>query len=70
MPASVVRRTYRKYAASPAVTDFREFPGRTHWIIAQEGWPEVAGFALDWIEMHVPESHVPVTHVTEGAASA
>ncbi len=54
VPASVVRRNHRKYAKSPAVTDFQEFPARTHWIIAQEGWPEVAGFALDWIEAHAP----------------
>jgi pimeloyl-ACP methyl ester carboxylesterase len=49
VPASVVRRTYRKYGASTAVTDFREFPGRTHWIIAQHGWEEVAGATHDWI---------------------
>jgi fermentation-respiration switch protein FrsA (DUF1100 family) len=44
-PASVVRRTYRRYAASSAVTDFQGFAGRTHWIIAQDGWQEVARFA-------------------------
>ncbi len=21
-----------------------------HWIVAQKGWPEVAGFIVDWIE--------------------
>lgn len=52
VPASVVRRNYRKYAKSSAVTDFEEFPGRTHWIIAQQGWQEVAGSALDWIKAH------------------
>ncbi len=36
------------------MTDFREFAGRTHWIIAQEGWQEVAGAALDWIDAHAP----------------
>ena len=54
VPASVVRRNYRKYANSSAVTDFKEFPGRTHWIIAQEGWQQVAGSALDWIKVHAP----------------
>lgn len=56
VPASIVRRNHRKYAKSSAVTDYKEFPGRTHWIIAQEGWPEVAGFALDWIEAHAPKA--------------
>ena len=54
MPASLVRRNHRKYARSSAVTDFQEFPGRTHWIIAQVGWQDVAGFALDWIKAHDP----------------
>jgi hypothetical protein len=44
-----VRRNYRKYAKSAAITDFHEFAGRTHWIIAQDGWQEVADFTLDWI---------------------
>lgn len=50
IPASLNRANYRRYAASPAVTDFHEFPGRTHWIIAQRGWEEVAQHALEWIE--------------------
>jgi len=54
VPASVVRRNYRKYATSSAVTDFGEFAGRTHWIIAQEGWEEVAASALGWIRAHAP----------------
>ena len=32
----------------------REFPGRPHWTIAQEGWQEVAGAALEWIEKNAP----------------
>jgi len=54
VPASVVRRTYRRYAASSAVTDFQGFLGRTHWIIAQDGWQEAAGFAHQWIEAKGP----------------
>ncbi len=56
VPASLVRRNYRKYAKSSAVTDFKEFRGRTHWIIAQQGWQEVAGFALAWIKVQVPRA--------------
>ncbi|MEO8632412.1 MAG: alpha/beta hydrolase [Chloroflexota bacterium] len=41
---------FRKYAGSTAVTDYREFPGRTHWIVGQPGWEEVADHALDWLE--------------------
>lgn len=56
VPASLVRRNHRKYAKSSAVTDFREFPGRTHWIIAQQGWQEVADFAHEWIKGQAPRA--------------
>ena len=48
VPASVDRSTLRKYRHSKAVTDFKEFPGRSHLIVAQEGWEEVAEYALAW----------------------
>ncbi|HEV8669847.1 MAG TPA: alpha/beta hydrolase [Candidatus Limnocylindria bacterium] len=40
---------FKKYAGSTAVTDYREFPGRTHWIVGQPGWEEVADHAMDWV---------------------
>jgi dipeptidyl aminopeptidase/acylaminoacyl peptidase len=49
MTPRVVRRMYRAHLASPARTDLRTFPGRTHWLIAQQGWQEVAQGCLDWI---------------------
>jgi hypothetical protein len=49
MPATLVRRTFRAYRGSPARTEFRAFPGRTHWLIAQDGWEEVAQACIDWI---------------------
>jgi len=49
IPASLNRKNYDRYSASPAVTEFREFPGRTHWICGMEGWEEVAGAVKDWI---------------------
>jgi pimeloyl-ACP methyl ester carboxylesterase len=50
VPASVDRSTFRKYRNSKAVTDFKEFPGRSHLIVAQEGWEEVAKYALAWVQ--------------------
>ena len=38
-----------RYMKSSAKTDFKEFPGRAHWIIAQEGWEEVAGYIENWL---------------------
>ena len=50
VPLRVWRRNQRKYRGSGAITDFREFPGRTHWIIAQDGWQEVAGAIAEWLK--------------------
>jgi non-heme chloroperoxidase len=32
---------------SPAVTAYRSFPGRSHYVI-EPGWEEVADYALSW----------------------
>jgi pimeloyl-ACP methyl ester carboxylesterase len=53
VPASVNRATLRKYRHSTATTNFAEFPGRSHLIVAQKGWEEVAEHALSWAEKHV-----------------
>ena len=50
VPAAQNRANYAKYRRSAARTDFREFPGRTHWIIAQDGWEEVAEFVESWVK--------------------
>jgi pimeloyl-ACP methyl ester carboxylesterase len=55
MPPAIVRRMFRAHQASPARTDFRSFPGRTHWLIAQDGWQEVAQACIDWIGSLAPK---------------
>jgi len=50
MPAALNRKNFQKYQASSAVTEYKEFPGRSHYIIAEKGWEEVAKYALDWAE--------------------
>lgn len=37
---------------SKAITDHKEFPGRTHYTLGQDGWEEVAEFALTWASDH------------------
>lgn len=49
IPPSLNRANWRKYRRSPARTDFKVFPGRTHAIIAQPGWEEVARYAAQWL---------------------
>jgi pimeloyl-ACP methyl ester carboxylesterase len=47
--AGMNRANYRRYRRAPSRTDFREFPGRSHWIIAEPGWEEVAGAIERWL---------------------
>jgi len=49
VPPAVNKANMRKYVKnSSAVTDYREFPNRTHHTVGQKGWEEVADFALQW----------------------
>jgi len=48
MPPSVNESNAKHYRRSKAVTDYKEFPGRSHFTVGQEGWEEVADYALDW----------------------
>jgi pimeloyl-ACP methyl ester carboxylesterase len=48
MPAALNRKNFKKYQAGSAVTEYKEFPGRSHYIIAEQGWEEVAQYALNW----------------------
>jgi len=48
IPPSVTRDIAKLQHKSKAITAYHEFPGRTHFILGQPGWEEVADFALDW----------------------
>src|SRR4029450_10844317 len=65
MTPAIVRRTFRASRPPPARPELRPFPGRTHWLIAQDGWEEVAQGCLDWIgSLQAPRT--TTTHVIEG----
>ncbi|GAA1702433.1 alpha/beta fold hydrolase [Microbacterium sediminicola] len=54
VPPAIATAIVKKYAAtgSPAVVEYRQYAGRTHRIVSQDGWEEVADFALDWATTH------------------
>jgi pimeloyl-ACP methyl ester carboxylesterase len=52
VPASVTRANFDLFAKSKAITEFREYPERTHWTIGQDGWEDVADDALEWATRH------------------
>jgi pimeloyl-ACP methyl ester carboxylesterase len=52
LPPSVNEFNVHHYRKSSAGTDHKEFPGRSHFTVGQEGWEEVADHALDWAKEH------------------
>ncbi|WP_406841649.1 alpha/beta hydrolase (plasmid) [Streptomyces sp. AHU1] len=52
-PPKVNRANWRLYRKSSAVTDYHEFSGRSHFIIGQDGWEEVADYALAWASSNI-----------------
>ena len=51
-PPVIVQSTLKLYQSSKAITEYKEFPGRTHYILGQDGWQVVADYCLDWAVSH------------------
>ena len=47
-----VQRSNAKHYKSATITEVKEFEGRAHLMPSQEGWQEVADYALDWAVAH------------------
>jgi pimeloyl-ACP methyl ester carboxylesterase len=50
VPPAVAKANFHKYRHSSATTEFVEFPGRSHLLMAGEGWEEVAQYVSDWLD--------------------
>ena len=50
IPASLNKTNFNKYKQSASITDYKEFEGRTHFIVGQKGWEEVADYVLSWLD--------------------
>lgn len=48
VPPSVVSSNANLYRGSNAITSYREYPGRSHFVGGEPGWEEEADFALEW----------------------
>jgi pimeloyl-ACP methyl ester carboxylesterase len=49
VPASLSKKQYEKYQHSPAQTDYLEFEGRPHLMMAAGGWEEIAAAIEQWL---------------------
>jgi pimeloyl-ACP methyl ester carboxylesterase len=51
MPPAV-QRSNAKHYKSNTITEVKEYPGKAHLLPAQDGWQEIADYALDWAVEH------------------
>lgn len=52
VPASTVRESLKRWRKSPAVTEIKEYDGRSHFTAGEPGWEQVADDALEWSLAH------------------
>jgi pimeloyl-ACP methyl ester carboxylesterase len=51
MPPAVNQSNTKHYRHAKSPTEYKEFEGRSHYsVIGDEGWEEVADYALEWAE--------------------
>jgi len=50
VPPAVAKANFHRYRDVEATTDFVEFPGRSHLLMAGDGWEEVAQYIADWLD--------------------
>ncbi len=50
VPASLARKQHGKYEGSAARTDYLEFEGRPHLLMAADGWEDVAASIDSWLD--------------------
>jgi len=53
VPNSLVRENFESYKHTNSKKEFIEFAGRTHYIIGQQGWEEVADHVLYWVQDYI-----------------
>ena len=57
-PPAVNKANLKKQQQAPSATEYKEYPGRCHFP-GQDGWEEVADFALSWTTEHSNGVEIP-----------
>jgi pimeloyl-ACP methyl ester carboxylesterase len=56
MPPAI-QRSNAKHYKSNTITEIKEFSGRSHLMPAENGWEEIADYALEWAVEHATTGH-------------
>lgn len=49
VPASLNKKNFEAYRDAGSIKEFKEFPGRGHFICGEKNWQEVAGYIFNWL---------------------
>jgi pimeloyl-ACP methyl ester carboxylesterase len=49
IPAHLNFRNFNKYTKNGSILDYKEFPGRNHFVLGQPTWKEDAQYILEWL---------------------
>ncbi|WP_128544622.1 alpha/beta hydrolase [Larkinella soli] len=52
LPAHLNFRNFKRYKKNGSVLDYKEFPGRNHFVLGQKTWKEDADYILNWLQTH------------------
>jgi len=58
VPASVTKNAFKIQRKASSPTELKEYPDRSHYTFAQDGWEGVADDAFEWATQH---AKVPAT---------
>jgi pimeloyl-ACP methyl ester carboxylesterase len=59
VPAATTRANFKLQSKSKAVTEYKEYPERSHWTAGEPGWEGVADHALEWAVAQAAKRAVP-----------
>lgn len=67
IPATLNLRNFKKYKQRPdSVTEYKEFPGRNHYVLGLPTWKEDADYILDWLDRQLPARPVSTNFANRG----
>ena len=52
VPPSLAKEAATRQSKAKSAIECREYPGRSHYTLGQDGWEAVADHALDWAAKH------------------
>ncbi|EHK49448.1 uncharacterized protein TrAtP1_010672 [Trichoderma atroviride] len=56
VPPQTVKKEYKAYQKGSGLVEYKEFEGRSHGIVSQEGWEDVLEYALEFVEKYWPNA--------------